>query len=119
VLFVPQDRIAYLSEVFFNEEFPTWPAATVCRGSRRSTACVRSMPTFLFQATGPIPDDPKQTRAPRRARQILVDARDGIQTRLRAGATEDQASRQSSSISTPRCMQFMGQREVRSPRIYR
>ena len=32
ILFVPQDRIAYMSEVFFNEEFPNMAGATASRG---------------------------------------------------------------------------------------
>ena len=54
---------------------------------------VRALDADIFiPGHGPIPDDPKQTRAALdRVRQILVDARDGIQGEIREGATEDQA----------------------------
>ena len=47
---------------------------------------------IVIPGHGPIPDDPKQTRAALdRARQILVEARDGVQNEIAKGATEDAA----------------------------
>jgi hypothetical protein len=69
---------------------------------------------------GPIPDDPKQTRAALdRARQILVDARDGIQSEIAHGATEDQAVAAVKLDQYSKLYAFMGQREVVLRRIYR
>src|SRR2546423_5273362 len=92
ILFVPQDRIVYMSEVFFNEEFPNMAGGDGVSWIRVLDA-VRALPADIFiPGHGPIPDDPKQTRAAlERARQILVDARDGVQNQIAQGATEDQA----------------------------
>ena len=92
VVFVPQDRIVYMSEVFFNEEFPNMAGGYGVSWIRVLDA-VRALDADIFiPGHGPIPDDPKQTRAAlERVRQILVDARDGIQNAIARGASEDQA----------------------------
>jgi cyclase len=120
ILFVPQDRIVYMSEVFFNEEFPNMAGGYGVSWVRVLDA-VRALDADIFiPGHGPIPDDPKQTRAALdRARQILVDARDGIQNEIARGATEDQA------VATVKLQQyeelpsFAAQREVVVRRIYK
>jgi cyclase len=120
VLFVPQDRIAYLSEVFFNEEFPNMAGGYGVSWVKALDA-LRALDADIFiPGHGPIPDDPKQTRAALdRARQILVDARDGIQSEIARGATEDQAIAAVKLDQYSKLYAFMGQREVVLRRIYR
>jgi len=120
VLFVPQDRVAYLSEVFFNEEFPNM-AGGYGVSWIRVLDTVRALDADVFvPGHRPIPDDPKQTRAALdRARQILVDARDGIQMQIAQGATEDQAVAAVKLDQYARLYAFAGQREVVLRRIYR
>jgi len=120
VLFVPQDRIAYLSEVFFNEEFPNMAGGYGVSWVKALDA-LRALDADIFiPGHGPIPDDPKQTRvALDRARQILVDARDGIQNEIARGATEDQAVAAVKLDQYSRLYAFMGQRDVVLRRIYR
>jgi cyclase len=120
VLFIPQDRIAYLSEVFFNEEFPNMAGGYGVSWVKALDA-VRALDADIFiPGHGPIPDDPKQTRALLdRARQILVDARDGIQGEIARGATEDQAVAAVKLDQYSKLYAFMGQREVVLRRIYR
>jgi glyoxylase-like metal-dependent hydrolase (beta-lactamase superfamily II) len=120
VLFVPQDRIAYLSEVFFNEEFPNMAGGYGVSWVRVLDA-VRALNADIFiPGHGPIPDDPKQTRAALdRARQILVEARDGIQNEIARGATEDQAVAAIKLDQYAKLYAFAGQREVVLRRIYR
>ena len=120
VLFVPQDRIAYLSEVFFNEEFPNMAGGYGVSWVRALDA-LRALDADIFvPGHGPIPADPKQTRAALdRARQILVDARDGIQSQIAGGATEDQAVAAVKLDQYSKLYAFMGQREVVLRRIYR
>lgn len=120
VLFVPQDRIAYLSEVFFNEEFPNMAGGYGVSWVRALDA-LRALDADIFiPGHGPIPDDPKQTRALLdRARQILVDARDGVQNQIALGATEDQAVAAVKLDQYSKLYAFMGQREVVLRRIYR
>ena len=120
VLFVPQDRIAYLSEVFFNEEFPNMAAGYGVSWIRVLDA-VRNLNADIFvPGHGPIPADPKQTRAALdRARQILVEARDGIQAQIANNATEDQAVAAVKLEQYSSLYAFAAQREVVLRRIYR
>jgi glyoxylase-like metal-dependent hydrolase (beta-lactamase superfamily II) len=120
VLFVPQDRIAYLSEVFFNEEFPNMGGGYGVSWVKALDG-LRALDADIFiPGHGPIPDDPKQTRAAlERARQILVDARDGIQNEIARGATEDQAVAAVKLDQYSKLYAFMGQREVVLRRMYR
>jgi cyclase len=120
VLFVPQDRIAYLSEVFFNEEFPNMAGGYGVSWVKALDALKALDADIFIPGHGPIPDDPKQTRAALdRARQILVDARDGIQNEIARGATEDQAVAAVKLDQYSKLYAFMGQREVVLRRIYR
>ena len=120
VLFVPQDRIAYLSEVFFNEEFPNMAGGYGVSWVRALDALKALDADIFIPGHGPIPDDPKQTRvALDRARQILVDARDGIQSEIARGSTEDQAVAAVKLDQYSKLYAFMGQREVVLRRIYR
>jgi glyoxylase-like metal-dependent hydrolase (beta-lactamase superfamily II) len=120
ILFVPQDRIAYMSEVFFNEEFPNMGGGYGVSWIRVLDA-VKALDADIFiPGHGPIPEDPKQTRpALERARQILVDARDGIQSEIARGATEDQAVAAVRLQQYEKLPSFKGQREVVLRRIYR
>jgi cyclase len=120
VLFVPQERIVYMSEVFFNEEFPNMTGGYGVSWIRVLDA-VRALDADIFiPGHGPVPDDPKQTRAALdRARQILVEARDGIQNEIARGATEDQAVAAVKLDQYSKMYAFAGQREVVLRRIYK
>jgi cyclase len=120
ILFVPQDRIAYMSEVFFNEEFPNMAGGYGVSWIRVLDA-VRALDADIFvPGHGPIPEDPKQTRAALdRMRQILVEARDGIQSEISRGATEDQAVATVKLQQYERLPSFAAQREVVLRRIYK
>ena len=120
ILFVPQDRIAYLSETFFNEEFPNMAGGYGVSWIRVLDA-VRALEADIFiPGHGPIPDDPKQTRtALDRARHILVDARDGVQNEIARGATEDQIVATVKLQQYEKLPSFAAQREVVLRRIYK
>jgi len=120
ILFVPQDRIVYMSEVFFNEEFPNMAGGFGVSWIRVLDA-VKALDADIFiPGHGPIPDDPKQTRAALdRARQILVEARDGIQNEIARGATEDQAVAAVKLQQYEKLFAFAAQREVVLRRIYK
>ncbi|MGH9256126.1 MAG: hypothetical protein ACRD3C_16320, partial [Vicinamibacterales bacterium] len=69
---------------------------------------------------GPIPDDPKQTRAALdRMQHILVEARDGVQREIARGASEDQAVAAVTLDRYAKLYAFAAQREVVLRRIYR
>jgi cyclase len=120
VLFVPQDRIAYLSEVFFNEEFPNMAAGYGVSWIRVLDA-VEALPADIFvPGHGPIPEDPKQTRAAlHRARQILVDARDAIQKEIAQGATEDETVAAVKLTQYEKVANYGSQREGSIRRMYK
>ncbi len=120
ILFVPEDRIVYMSEVFFNEEFPNMAGGFGVSWIRVLDA-VKALDADIFiPGHGPIPEDPKQTRmALDRARQILVDARDGVQNEIGRGATEDQAVAAIKLQQYEKLQSFAVQREVVLRRIYR
>ena len=120
VLFVPQDRIVYMSEVFFNEEFPNMGGGYGVSWIRVLDA-VKALDADIFiPGHGPIPDDPKQTRALLdRMRQILVDTRDRIQNEITRGATEDQVVATVTLQQYEKMPQFAGTREAVVRRMYK
>jgi cyclase len=120
VLFVPQDRIAYMSEVFFNDEFPNMAGGYGVSWIRVLDA-VRALDADIFiPGHGSIPDDPKQTRvALDRLRQLLVDTRDRIQNEITRGATEDQTVATVTLQQYEKMPQFAGTKEAVVRRIYK
>jgi cyclase len=120
ILFVPQDRIVYMSEVFFSEEFPNMGGGYGVSWIRLLDT-VRALDADIFiPGHGPIPEDPKQTRAALdRMRQILVDARDRIQNEIARGATEDQVVATVTLQQYEKMPQFAGTKEAVVRRIYR
>ena len=120
IIFVPQDRIAYVSELYFSDQFlyindgygVSW---------LKTLDAVEALPADIFvPGHGPIPEDPKETRQGlHRFRQMLVDLRDAVQQEIDRGASEDQAV---AAIKFPQYEQMQGyksQREVAVRRTYR
>jgi len=120
IIFVPQDRIAYVSELFFSDQFlyindgygVSW---------LKTLDAVEALPAdIIVPAHGPIPEDPRETRQGlHRFRQMLVDLRDAVKKEIARGATEDQAA---AAIELPQYEQMQGyksQREVAVRRTYR
>jgi cyclase len=120
IIFVPQDRIAYVSELYFSDQFlyindgygVSW---------LKTLDAIEALPADIFvPGHGPIPEDPKETRQGlHRFRQMLVDLRDAVQKEIDRGATEDQAA---DAIKFPQYEQMQGyksQREVAVRRTYR
>ena len=120
IIFVPQDRIAYLSEVFFSDEFPNMAQGYGVSWLRVLDA-VEALGADIFVAGhGPIPEDPRATRAElHRLRQILTDARDGIQNEIARGATEDQAVAAVKLQQYEKLPTYAAQREVSVRRMYK
>jgi len=120
IIFVPQDRIAYVSELFFSDQFlyindgygVSW---------LKTLDAVEALPAdILVPGHGPIPENPRETRQSlHRFRQMLVDVRDAVQKEIARGATEDQAA---AAVMLPQYEQMQGyksQREVAVRRTYR
>jgi len=120
IIFVPQDRIAYVSELYFSDQFlyindgygVSW---------LKTLDAIEALPADIFvPGHGPIPEDPKETRQGlHRFLQMLVDLRDAVQKEIDRGATEDQAA---DAIKFPQYEQMQGyksQREIAVRRTYR
>jgi glyoxylase-like metal-dependent hydrolase (beta-lactamase superfamily II) len=120
IVFVPQDRIAYVSELFFSDQF-LYINDGYGVGWLKTLDAVEALPVdIIVPGHGPIPEDPRETwQALHRFRQMLVDLRDAVQKEIKLGATEDQAS---AAIQFPQYEQMQGyksQREVAVRRTYR
>ena len=120
VIFVPQDRIAYLSEVFFCEEFPNMAQGYGVSWVKVLDAVEALGADIFVPGHGPIPDDPKATRSSlHRLRQLLIDARDAIQTEITRGATEDQTVAAVKLPQYEKMPNYAAQREVSLRRMYK
>ena len=92
IVFIPQDRIVYMSELFFNAQFPYMDDGYGDSWIKALDAAEALGADMFVPAHGPIPDSPKDSQeALHSARQILVELRDAVQAKIARGATEDQA----------------------------
>ena len=119
IIFVPQDRIAYVSELFFSDQF-LYINDGYGLSWLKTLDAIEALPAdVLVPGHGPIPEDPKGTRQGlHRFRQLLVDLRDAVQGEIARGATEDQAA---AAIKLPQYEKMQGyssQREVAVRRMY-
>ena len=120
IIFVPQDRIAYVSELFFSDQF-LYINDGYGLSWLKTLDAIQALPAdILVPGHGPIPQDPKEGREGlHRFRQILVDLRDAVQEEIARGATEDQAA---AAIKLPQYEKLQGytsQREVAVRRMYK
>ena len=106
IIFVPQDRIVYLSELYFADQF-LFIADGYGLDWLRALDAVQALGADIFvPGHGPIPADPRETRQGlARFRQMLVDVRDTVQQEIARGATEDQAV---ATIRWPQYEQLQG-----------
>jgi len=121
IVFVPQDRIAYLSEVFFDGRFPFMNDGYVA-WIRTIDAALKLGADIFVPGQGPssIASNPRASReALIRAQKVLVDFRDAVQGEIDRGATEDQAV---AAVLLPQYRGMVGydqQRAVLVRRMYR
>ena len=120
IIYVPEDRIAYLSELFFAEQFLYIDDGYGLDWLKTLDAAEALGAEIFVPAHGPIPADPRQTRQGLdRFRQMLVDIRDSVQQEIARGATEEQAV---ATIRWPQYEKMQGynaEREVAVRRLYR
>lgn len=120
VVFVPQDRIAYLSELFFCDEFPNMAQGYGVSWLRVLDAALLLDADIFVPGHGPLPADPKETRASlRRLRQVIVDTRDAIQSEIARGATEDQTVAAVKLPQYEKMPNFAAQRETTVRRMFK
>jgi glyoxylase-like metal-dependent hydrolase (beta-lactamase superfamily II) len=119
IIFVPQDRIAYLSELYFADQFLFITDGYGLDWLRALDAVEALGADIVVPGHGPIPADPRQTRQGlQRFRQMLVDVRDAVQKEIARGATEDQAV---AAVRWPQYEKMQGydsQRETAVRRLY-
>jgi glyoxylase-like metal-dependent hydrolase (beta-lactamase superfamily II) len=119
IVFVPQDRIVYLSELYFADQF-LFITDGYGLDWLRALDAIEALDADIFvPGHGPLPADPRQTRQGlRQFRQMLVDVRDTVQKEVARGATEDQAV---ATIRWPQYEKLLGydtQRETAVRRLY-
>jgi glyoxylase-like metal-dependent hydrolase (beta-lactamase superfamily II) len=120
IVFVPQDRIAYLSEIFFSEEFPNMAGGYGVAWLQVLDKIDPLGADIFIPGHGPIPDDPKATRAGlHRLRQIFADMRDALKTQIAQGATEDQATAAVKLEQYEKMPNYAAQRETTVRRMYK
>lgn len=79
IIFVPQDRIVYLSEIYFADQFLFINDGYGLDWLRALDAIEALGAEIFVPGHGPIPADPRDTRQGlRRFRQMLVDVRDAV-----------------------------------------
>jgi glyoxylase-like metal-dependent hydrolase (beta-lactamase superfamily II) len=120
IIYVPQDRIAYLSELFFAEQFLFINDGYGLDWLKALDAVEALGAEIFVPAHGPIPADPRETRQGlSRFRQMLVDIRDAVQSEVARGATEDQAAAAIRWPQYEKMQSYNAQREVAVRRLYR
>jgi glyoxylase-like metal-dependent hydrolase (beta-lactamase superfamily II) len=119
IIFVPQDRIVYLSEIYFADQFLFINDGYGLDWLRALDAVEALGADIFVPGHGPIPADPRETRQGlRRFREMLVDVRDTVEKEIKRGATEDQAV---AAIRWPHYERLLGydaQRETAVRRLY-
>jgi glyoxylase-like metal-dependent hydrolase (beta-lactamase superfamily II) len=119
-VFVPQDRIVYLSEIFFDGRFPFGDDAYVEWIATIDNALKLEADIFVpGQGPSQVASSPRMSReALMRARAVLVNFRDNVQREIMRGATEEQAV---AAIQLPEYRTMVGydqQRPVLVRRMY-
>jgi glyoxylase-like metal-dependent hydrolase (beta-lactamase superfamily II) len=119
IIYVPQDRIVYLSELFFANQFLFINDGYGLDWLKALDAVEALGADVFVPGHGPIPVDPKETRQElRRFRQMLVDVRDAVQKEIARGATEDQAVATIRWPQYEKMQSYDAQRETAVRRLY-
>jgi glyoxylase-like metal-dependent hydrolase (beta-lactamase superfamily II) len=120
IVYVPQDRIVYLSEVFSAGQFLFMGDGYGLDWLKTVEAAAALDAHIFVPGHNPLPEDPKQSREEfLRYRQMLVDVRDSVQQAVARGVTEEQAV---ATIQWPQYEKLRGyenQRPTVIRRLYR
>jgi glyoxylase-like metal-dependent hydrolase (beta-lactamase superfamily II) len=105
-VFIPQERILYLSEIFYSEEFP-YISEGYSADWLNTLEKAEAMKADIFvPGHGFLPHDLKRTREGlRNQRQVLSEVRDAVRTQVAKGATVEEAVR---AIDLPQLKRFKG-----------
>jgi glyoxylase-like metal-dependent hydrolase (beta-lactamase superfamily II) len=120
LIYVPQDRIVYLSEIFSPGQFLFMGDGYGLDWLKTVEAAAGLDADIFVPGHNPLPADPKQSREELlRFRQMLVDVRDAVQQAITRGMTEDEAI---ATIQWPQYEKLRGyesQRPTVIRRLYR
>ena len=91
IVFVPEDRIVYVSELLFYDRFP-WMNSGYVNWINAIDRVLAMDADIFVPGQGPMTfSDPRESRdAMLRMRQVLVDARDAVQQQIAQGALEEE-----------------------------
>jgi glyoxylase-like metal-dependent hydrolase (beta-lactamase superfamily II) len=118
IVFVPQDRIVYLSEVFFDGRFPFMNDGYV-EWIRTIDAVLKLDADIFVPGQGPsnIASSPRGSRdALVRAQQVLVNFRNAVQEQISRGATEEQTV---AAVLLPQYKDMVGYDQQRATTVRR
>jgi len=119
IVFLPQDRIAYMGETFYCNEFP-YISSGYSGDWIRTIAAAEKLPADIFvPGHGFLPLDLKATRAELvRHRQVLEEIRAAVEMQVKKGLSEDAAL---AAVDLPQLKRFKGYQralEIAVRRIY-
>src|SRR5881397_2270236 len=119
IVYVPQDRIVYLSELLFANQFLFINDGYGLDWLRALDAVEALGADIFVPGHGPLPANPRESRQGlRRFRQMLVDVRDAVQKEVARGATEDQAVAAIRWPQYEKMQSYDAQRETAVRRLY-
>jgi len=120
IVFLPQERIVYMGETFYCDEFPYISQGFSADWMRTIEAAERLEADIFIPGHGFLPRDLKQTRAELRNHwQILKDVRDAVALQVKKGASEEEAL---AAIDLPQFKKYKGYQralKIAVRRIYR
>jgi glyoxylase-like metal-dependent hydrolase (beta-lactamase superfamily II) len=93
ILFVPQDRIVYTSEVFFYERFPFMDSGSLHWIDAIDTILNLDADIIVPGNGQWLVNSPEETRRSLvRSKEVIIAARDAVQAEISKGATEDEVA---------------------------
>jgi glyoxylase-like metal-dependent hydrolase (beta-lactamase superfamily II) len=119
IVFLPQERIAFMGETFYCNEFPYISSGYSADWLRTIEAAERLEADIFVPGHGFLPRNLKETRVELRNHwQVLKDVRSAVEDQVRKGASEDRAL---AAIDLPQFKRFKGYQralEIAVRRIY-
>lgn len=120
IVFLPQDRIVYMGETFYCNEFPYISSGYSADWMRTIEAAEKLGADIFVPGHGFLPKDLKETRAELSShRQVLKEIHDAVSVQVKKGLSEDEAL---GAIELPQLKRFKGYQralEIAVRRIYR
>ncbi|MEW6673388.1 MAG: MBL fold metallo-hydrolase [Thermodesulfobacteriota bacterium] len=120
IVFLPRDRLVYMGETFYCDEFPYISSGYSADWIQTIEAAEKLAASIFIPGHGFLPWDLKATRAELgNHRQVLKDVRDAVEAQVKKGVSEDQAL---AAVDLPQFKKYKGYQralEIAVRRIYR